>query len=244
MVPTNRSEFKNAVLMSLGKGAVKVNVTDDQVDLAVDRAMKLAQDYHFDFVQRTFYRHQITSDDITNKYIDLPTNVIGAVRIFDLSDVMFGGGIFNAQFQFVYQNIWEWQSNSMIPYFIGFQQMQFIEQILLGKQPIRYNRYENRLYVDMDWERVTAGQYLIVECDQVVAPESYSKMWSDHWFFDYTAALVKYQWGQNLSKFTGLPGPGNLQFNGDKIKAEAQEEIDKLKIELRGISLPPEFLIG
>jgi hypothetical protein len=244
-VPNSRATFKEKVLRTLGKGVIKINVSDDQVEDAIDTALALGKDNHFDFAQETFYKQLISQEIKDQGYIELPDNVISAYDIFPLSGMMMGGGIFNAQYQFVFQNIWEWQAQSMIPYFIGFQQMQFIEQLLVGTQPIRYNRYINRLNIDMDWDRIAVDQYIIVKVYAELDPTVYTKIWNDHWLHEYVKALVKLQWGNNMSKHQQFPGPAGIMYNGQKMKEEAMEEVAKLDKELLSkYSMPVDFLIG
>jgi len=68
MVPTSRIEFKELILSNLGKGIIRVEVTDNQVENWIDYAIKRAVDYHFDFSQEQFYKYQITDTDITNRW--------------------------------------------------------------------------------------------------------------------------------------------------------------------------------
>jgi hypothetical protein len=49
---------------------------------------------------------------------------------------------------------------------------------------------------------------------------------------EYTTQLFKRQWGENLKKFEGMTLPGGLQFNGQQIYNEAQEEITKMETEV------------
>jgi hypothetical protein len=55
--------------------------------------------------------------------------------------------------------------------------VQFLEQMLIGKQPLRYNRHMNKLYIDMSWDQISVDNYLIVEAYQVVDPDVYTDAW-------------------------------------------------------------------
>jgi len=126
-----------------------------------------------------------------------------------------------------------------------FQHIQLLEQMLVGQQPIRYNRHTDKLYVDMDWNKVTAGNYLIVEAYQVLDPDTYTDAWGDRWLSRYATALIKKQWGSNLTKFSGLTLPGGVQFNGDKIYNDAVNEIEAMEKDMAtSYSLPSFDMIG
>jgi len=122
--------------------------------------------------------------------------------------------------------------------------VQFLEQMLVGQQPIRFNRHNNILYIDMDWSLITVGEYLVVECYGVLDPTEYSGIWSDRWLQDYCTALIKKRWGSVLKVMT-LPLAGGIQINGQAMYDDAVGEIDKLRAELiRSFSLPAGLQIG
>jgi hypothetical protein len=66
-VPTSRAEFKEYCLRKLGKPVIEINVDDDQVEDRIDESIRYYWDYHFDGSEKTYYKYQITSDDITNR---------------------------------------------------------------------------------------------------------------------------------------------------------------------------------
>jgi hypothetical protein len=244
--PTNRTEFKEWCLRKLGKPVIEINVDQDQVDDRVDEALSYYWDYHFDGTEKTYYKHQITQDTIDNKYITIPDNIIGAVRIFDLStSLATGSGMFNVEYQFVLNNIYELANFELLHYWMTFEHIQFMEQMLVGKQPIRFNRHTNRLYIDTNTNRLTVGDYIIVEAYQIVDPETYTDVWKDRWLQTYAAAKIKYQWGSNLTKFSDMQLPGGVRFNGEKILEDALQEIRQLEEEMiTSYSLPLHDMIG
>ena len=243
--PTTRSEFKEYCLRRLGKPVIEINVEDDQVEDRIDEALKYYWDYHFDGTERIYYKHQITANNVVDKYITLPENVIGAVRIFNIGDPMVTNNLFDIRYQIALNDLYTLTSVSMIPYYMMFQHIQLLEQLLVGQQPIRYNRHTDKLYVDMDWNKVNVGNFLIVEAYQVLDPDTYTDAWSDRWLSRYATALIKKQWGTNLSKFTGMTLPGGVQFNGDKIYNDAVEEIEKMERDMAtSYSLPAFDMIG
>jgi len=243
--PTTRSEFKAYCLRKLGAPVIEINVEDDQVEDRIDEALKYYWDYHFDGTERIYYKHQITANNVVDKYITLPENVIGAVRIFNIGDPMVTNNLFDIRYQIALNDLYTLTSVSMIPYYMMFQHIQLLEQLLVGQQPIRYNRHTDKLYVDMDWNKVNVGNFLIVEAYQVLDPDTYTDAWSDRWLSRYATALIKKQWGTNLSKFTGMTLPGGVQFNGDKIYNDAVEEIEKMERDMAtSYSLPAFDMIG
>lgn len=243
--PTDKDSFKEWCLRKLGKPVIEINVDDDQVDDRVDEAISYWNDYHFDGVEKMFLKHQLTSDDISNQYITIPENIIGVINIFDIGDALSVNNLFNIRYQFALNDIYDMSNYRLQEYMMAMQNIQFIEEMLVGKQPIRYNRHVNKLHIDMDWQRVNIGDYIVAECYQVLDQETYTDMWKDRWLQNYASAKIKYQWGSNLTKFSGMQLPGGLQFNGEQILQDAQAEIQRLEEEMiSSYSLPVMDMIG
>ena len=245
--PTSRTEFKDYCLRKIGFPVIEVNVEDMQVEDRVDEALSYYWDYHFDGTERTFYKWTITADDITNRYLTVPENIIGVIRIFDIGDALSTNNLFNIRYQIALNDLYDLTSfnQSLVTYYTNMMHIRFIEELLVGRQPIRYNRHINRLYVDMDWDKMQAGEYIIAEAYRIVDPTTYADVWKDRWLQNYATEKIKYQWGQNISKFSGMQLPGGVQFNGDKIMEDSGAQIEKLEQEmLSSYSLPVSDMIG
>lgn len=245
-VPASRSEFKEYCLRKLGKPVIEINVDDDQVEDRIDECIKYYWDYHFDGTEKTYYRHQITEQTKTDKYITLPENIIGAVRIFQIGDPSIrASDMFNIRYQITLNDLYQLTTVSLLPYYMAMQHLGTITELLVGQQPIRYNRHTDKLYIDMDWTKIDVGQYILVEAYEVIDPETYTDAWGDRWLQEYCTQKIKYQWGTNLTKFIGLQLPGGVQFNGEKIMDDAEKAIEKLEQEMiSSYSLPVADMIG
>lgn len=244
-VPTTRAEFTEFCLRKLGKPVIEINVDDDQVSDRIDEALRYYWDYHFDGSDRTFYKYAVTQQDKDNKYITMPENIIGVVNIFDIGSAIGTNSIFSIRYQIALNDLYTLTSVSMVPYYMAMSHVQFLEQLLVGRQPLRYNRHMNRLYLDMDWDRLSVGDYIIVEAYMIVDPAVYQDVWNDRWLQRYASCLIKQQWGQNLKKFTGMKLPGGIEFNGQKIYDEATQEREALEKEMiYSYSLPAADMIG
>ena len=245
-VPTSRNEFKEYCLRKLGKPVIEINVDDDQVEDRIDESLKYYYDYHFDGSEKVYYKHLVTEQNKTDKYITLPENIIGAVRVFPIGGMITGSrDLFNIQYQIALNDLYTLTSVSMVPYYMTMMHLNLIQEILVGQQPIRYNRHTDKLYIDMEWDRIKAGEYLLVEAYEVIDPATYTDAWGDRWLQEYATAKIKYQWGTNLTKFSGLQLPGGVQFNGEKIMDDAKAQLEKLEDEMiNSYSLPVMDMIG
>lgn len=227
--PTDRRSFKEYCLRKLGKPVVEINVDDDQVEDRIDEALSYYWDYHFDGTEKVYLKHQVTAEDKENGYIIIPENINGAVNVFPIGGSSLGEGEFSAKYQFMLNNLEDLGGTNMTHFHMAMTHATMIDQMLVGTQPIRYNRHTNKLYIDARWKDIREGSYIIVEAYEVIDPEIYSDVWKDRWLLDYATALIKMQWGVNITKFSGMTLPGNVQFNGEFIYNEAKEEIQKLE---------------
>ena len=244
-VPVTREEFKEFCLRKLGKPVIEINVSDEQVEDRIDEALKYFQDYHFDGAQKTYYKVQVTSQMKSDLYIPIPSNVIGITRVLPIGSAFQSSNIFNIQYQIAMNEIWTLTSIQLVPYYMAMEHLALIQELFVGQQRIRFNRHENKLYIDTDWDKMSEGSWVVVECSVLVDPSTYTDVWGDRWLQQYTSAKIKYQWGSNLSKFTGLSLPGGVQFNGQQIKEEAEREILDLESKmLDSFSLPPDMMTG
>ena len=244
-VPTTRAAFKEYCLRRLGKPVIEINVDEDQVEDRIDDALQYYWDYHFDGTEKIYYKHLVTDADKTNKYITVPDNVIGAVNLFNIADPSIrSDDLFNIRYQIALNDLYTLTSVSMVPYYMVMEHLSLISEMLVGKQLLRFNRHMNRLYIDMDWNSLS-NEYLLVEAYQIIDPTEYVDVWKDQWLMRYATALIKRQWGSNLTKFTGMQLPGGLTFNGEKIYNDAVAEITDLEDKMiSSYSLPVMDMVG
>mgnify|MGYP001249052633 FL=1 len=244
-VPTTRATFKERCLRNLGKPVIEINVDDDQLEDRIDEALAYYQDYHFDGVEKTFLKHAVTQTDIDNQYISITSDTIGIIDLFDIGDATSTNNLFNIRYQIALNDLYDLSRYDLVPFYMNFQNIRFIEEILIGRQPLRYNRHVNKLHIDMDWEKLNVGDFIVAHVYNKVNPDTYTDVWADRWLIRYTTCLFKESWGQNLSKFTGMQLPGGVQFNGSEIFSQAQQEKTQLEQEMiSAYSLPVHDMTG
>lgn len=245
-LPTNREQFKDYCLRRLGYPVIDINASEEQIQDRIDDALLYYQDYHYDATERALYRHQVTADDITNTYITLPQEIIGVSDILPLNTSGRSSGLFNLEYQIRLNDMYHMASTPLLPFYIVQLQLANLQQMFNGKQPIRYNRHVNKLHIDTNWStKFSVGDYIVVDCHRIADPDTYPDVWADRWLARYATALIKKQWGQNLTKFEGLQLPGGVQFNGLKIFDDAAAEIQLLEDEMiMKYSLPAVDMVG
>ncbi len=269
-IPTTRATFKSYCLRALGFGVIDINVSDDQVDDRIDEALQYFAQYHYDGIEKMYLKYQVTADDITRAgtnttttatdsvdssitatfsegkgFIPMPSAVVSVLNIFPFDDQA-TNNMFDIRYQLRLNDLYDFSSTSIIHYQMTMQQLDFLSHILVGEKPIRFNQHQNRLYIDMDWSNdITAGEYLIIECYRKIDPATYADIFDDIYLKRYAIALIKRQWGANLSKFSGVAMLGGVTMNGETIYTQAQEELEKLEEQIQlAFELPPEYMMG
>lgn len=243
---TTRQQLKDYCLRKLGAPVIEINVDDDQVEDRIDDAFQFYRDYHYDAIEMVYLKHQFTAQDIANKYIEVPDTVVGISRILPFTSSAGGGSLFSIQYQILVNDLYSLMSTNLIYYYQVKQELELINQLLVGTKPVRFNRHMNRLYLDFDWAaNAVQGQFVVVECYRILDPDTYRDVYNDRFLKMYTTALIKRQWGENLKKFNGVQLPGGVTINADAIYQDAQSEIDKIESDMQSrFELPVDMFIG
>ena len=244
--PTTREEFKEYCLRRLGYPVIDINCDNEQIEDRIDEALLYFRDYHFDGTERVFYKHIVTQTDKDNGFITIPQRIIGINSILDIGQSAQSSNFFNIRYQLHLNDLFDLSSTSYVSYVTAMRHVETLEEIFVGKKPIRYNRHVNKLHIDMDWvSDIAVGEYIIIDCYSIPDSSIYTDIWADRWLARYASALIKRQWGSNLTKFEGIQMPGGLTFNGAKIYDDAESEIQKLEEEMIvSYSLPVSDMIG
>jgi len=265
--PATREQLKQYCLRTLGKPVIEINVDDDQLEDRIDEALQYFAQYHYDGIRRTYLKYQYTqadkdrilgnsSESVTknsvttswsegNNFLVVPESVISVINIFPFSDK--GNlNLFDVRYQLRLNDLYDFSSTSIINYDVVLRHLDFLDHVLVGEKPLRFNQHDNRLYVDMDWANdLTVGEYLVIEAYRKLDPTIYTDVYNDIYLKRYATALIKKQWGANLSKFNGVTMLGGVSLNGQQIFSEALQDIQKLEEEIRStFELNPAMMIG
>ena len=266
--PSSRETLKQYALRALGKPVIDINVDDDQLEDRLDEAYQYYAQYHYDGIRRTYLKYQYTQTDYGRMTVDgsgesttknsvtttwkegqnflvVPESVVSVINLFPFSNK--GNlNLFDVRYQLRLNDLYDFSSTSIINYDNVLRHLDFLDHILVGEKPLRFNQNDNRLYIDMDWKNdIAVGEYLVIECYRKLDPTTFTDVTDDLFLKRYVTALFKKQWGSNLSKFNGVAMLGGVTLNGQQIYSEALSDIEKLETELRTTyELNPALMIG
>lgn len=247
--PRSRPEFTLYCRRALGEPVISLNIDDDQIEDRIDEALDFWRNFNHDAVQIVPFKHQITANNITNQYIEVNPNMISVEYIYPIGGEQSGGtasSLFSYEYQVRLSDYLQfgYVSNIADYYFTKLNIAQN-DEIYTGQQPIQFNRHMDRIYPYWDWEQISEGQWIIIQCMIALDGETYTDIWTDRILQKYAIALMKRQWGTNLSKFAGTTLLGGVTFNGPEMYSQAMEEIKQIEEEMRNTyEEPPRFITG
>jgi|TARA_R100000479_G_scaffold167594_1_gene108103 hypothetical protein len=245
--PTSRQSLKDFALRQLGAPVIDINVDDSQLEDRLDDALQFFYDFHTDGYEKVYLSHAVTAEDKTNGYLDISNindAVTQVVRIFPLS--VNTTNIFDLRYQLALNDFYGLRSGgTMTQYTITQQHISLLQQLLDPEFQFDFTRSTMRLHIHTDWDDINVGDFIVFEAYAIIDPETFTKVYNERHLKKYVTALFKKQWGQNLSKFTGIQLPGGVEFNGNEIYSDALQEIEKLEEQMRETyEEPPNFCVG
>ena len=182
----------------------------------------------------------------TANYLQLPDDIIGVSKVFhfDGSNRM-SSGMFSLKYQLFLNDVYFYGSTELLTYAMTKTYLEDINFLLTTQKQIRFNKRQNRLYLDIDWSSVSADEFLVFDVFRTLNPNDYAKVYNDSFLKRYFTALVKRQWGQNLIKFQGVKLPGGVELNGRQIYDDAMNDLTIIREQMSNTyEIPPLDFIG
>ena len=181
----------------------------------------------------------------TSNFIQVPDSVVGIEKVFRFDTSAISGGMFSIKYQLFLNDLYYFNSVELLQYSMVKSYLEDIDFLLTTDKQIRFNKRQDRLYLDIDWQAQNVGNYLILDCYRILDPNTFTDVYNDSFLKKYLTALIKRQWGQNLIKFRGVKLPGGIELNGREIYEDAQRELDEIKSRMAmDYELPPYDFIG
>ena len=181
-----------------------------------------------------------------SNYLQVPPNIIGVNKIFQFDgNNAITNNMFSIKYQLFLNDVYSFGALEILSYAMVKTYLEDLDFLLNTQKQIRFNKRQDRLYLDIDWGSISVGTYIIIDCYSTLDPNDYTRIYNDSFLKPYLTSLIKRQWGQNLIKFQGVKLPGGIELNGRQIYDDGQKEIDVLMEKMSNTyELPPYDLIG
>jgi len=255
--PQSRNQLIDYCLRRLGHPVIEINIDDEQIEDRLDDALQMFMEYNSEGSSRIAQAVTITEAMITNKYIDLNAAFGGAYndrilsvnRVFPINSDTSSVNFFDIKYQMRLNDI-----NDLVS---GIGDLAYLEQMeqylstidlkLTGHPQVNFNRIDAKLYIQGDLGaggELNAGDKIMVEMF-VSTDASLANVYNNVFVKEYTTALLKLQWGENLVKFDGITLPGGVTLNGRQFIEDARGELEQIRERiLNEYSNPPQFFVG
>ena len=264
--PSSKESLIEYCFKRLGSPVIEINVDYTQAEDRLDDALQFFSERHFDGVERAYFAHKVTETDQTNGFIDTsalgpingptgdaPTgnDILSVVRVFQFG-AFSNTNMFDIRYQLALSDYFGINrglnaaiSSGLATYDSTKRYINLIEDMFQPEKAVRFSKVTNRVHLDTQWSEVLVGDYIIIEAYVMLSADIFTEIYNDRLLKKYTTALIKKQWGSNLSKYDGVQMLGGVVLRGGQIMAEAQAEIEKIEMEVfTQYELPVDFMTG
>ena len=77
---------------------------------------------------------------------------------------------------------------NLLQYSMTKRYLEDIDFLLTTDKQIRFNKRQNRLYLDIDWASQDKDQYIVLDCYRALDPENFSQVYNDSFLKRYCTA--------------------------------------------------------
>ena len=180
-----------------------------------------------------------------SNFLQVPNSVIGVNKIFKFDASTISGGMFSIKYQLFLNDLYYFNAVNLLQYAMTKRYLEDIDFLLTTDKQLRFNKRQDRLYLDIDWAAQEEGTFIVIDCYRALDPDSFTQIYNDPFVKLYLTTLLKRQWGQNLIKFQGVKLPGGLELNGRQIYDDAEREMEVIRERIaREYEMPPLDFIG
>jgi hypothetical protein len=131
----------------------------------------------------------------TSNFIQIPDSVIGIEKVykFDTSDI--SGGMFSIKYQLFLNDLYYFNSVELLQYAMVKSYLEDIDFLLKTDKQIRFNKRQNRMYLDIDWGTQKADTFFVIDCYRILDPNTFTNVYNDSFikvFFLINITLFNY----------------------------------------------------
>ena len=244
-----KQEIFDYVKVRLGDGMVEVELDPAHLEMAFTSAIDKFSQRSSNSVEESYGFLELRENQ--TQYT-LPAEVINVTRIYRRTvggaSSSEGGTAFDP-FELAYTNVYLLQTGrigGLATYnmFAGYQEL--VARMFGGFINFYYDTVTRKLEIvrrQRNEETVLLWLYND-KPDGILLQDRYAKPW----IRDYTLGVCKIMLGEARSKFATIAGPqGGTSLNGDQLKAEGQQELERLEQSISNYEVgqtPMSFVIG
>lgn len=132
----------------------------------------------------------------TSNFIQVPDSVIGIEKVFKFDTSSISAGMWSIKYQLFLNDLYYFNSVELLQYAMVKTYLEDIDFLLSTDKQVRFNKRQNRLYLDIDWGSKAKDTFLVLDCYRILDPNDFTKVYNDSFLKKYLTALLKKQWGK------------------------------------------------
>lgn len=186
----------------------------------------------------------VTETGSSDTVVNIENLITSVLRVWQYSAGSMN--MFDVRYQYALNDLYTFGTIDLVNYTVTQQYLGLLRDTLSPEKAVRFSRRSNKLFIDMNWSRDgTVGSWIIIEAYRVMDARVYPEIYDDMLLKRYLTALIKRQWGANLSKFNNIQMLGGVTFNGAQLFLEANAEIKEIQDRMQAsFELPPMPEVG
>lgn len=245
-----REKLQTELRFELGYPNVDAELTKDQLDYAIDKAISEFRARSSLGYKRGFFFLTVNPNEqrvILSSKVNNHNRIVDVMGVFRLTSAFLasahGAGVYG---QIVLQHMYNMGSFDMLSFHIMSEYTKLLEILFAGRVTYTWNEQKRELYMHNRFsqrEQIVAIEATEERTEQDLMVDRYTKPWIRR----YAAAVCRLMLAESRGKFGSLPGAGgNITLNAAELRQAGKEEIEAciLEIENYVADRPEEYGIG
>lgn len=224
-----RSSLANDLRYELGYPVVDVELTHEQIDYAITKALSEFRARSGLAYKRGFFFMRLNAENqryyLTNKVAGLNTivEVVGVYRMTSsFMSSAHGSGVYG---QIVMQHLYHMGTFDLLSYHIMTEYTKLMEQLFAAKITFTWNEQTRELFMHHRFpksERMVCIEATVERTEQDIMSDRYAKPW----IRKYAGGICRLMLAEIRGKFSSLPGAGgNISLNANDLRTAGTDAI-------------------
>jgi hypothetical protein len=245
-----RFQLHNEIRYELGYPVVDVELTPEQLDYVIDKALGELRSRSSVAYKRGYFFMQIHAN--TQRYL-LTNKVSGMNKIVDILGVYrttsaflssaHGAGVYG---QIILQHLYQMGSFDLLSYHIMAEYTKLMEMLFAARLTFNWNEQKRELWIHHKFplnEKMVCIDAAVERTEQDLLTDRYTRAWLRR----YSLATARLILAETRGKYQSLPGAGgSLSLNASDLRMASQQEIDRCIAEIEDYTIdsPIEYGLG
>jgi hypothetical protein len=233
---SQRKQLQNEIRYELGYPTVDVELTEEQLDYAVTRALEELRSKSSVGYKRGFFFMHIPPETqrfyLTNKVQGM-NKIVEVMGVYRLTSAFLssahGAGVYG---QIILQHLYNMGTFDLLSYHIISEYVSLMERLFAARITFTWNEQTRELFIMHRFpfaETMVAIEAAVERSEQEMISDRYIRPWIRR----YAAAVARIMLAETRGKYSSLPGAnGSLQLNATDLRQAAQAEMQACILEI------------